>query len=90
MKVFSSGSAVSAVSALRETRRVGRSDHAPVGQTVALSEAARQLSALDASAQSVDMQKVQALREAIARGQLDMDASRIADGLLASARELLK
>jgi|GEM_PF-3186478 len=30
------------------------------------------------------------LREAIASGRLNMDASRIADGLLASARELLK
>jgi len=90
MRVFSSSSPLSAVSALRETRRSERSAHAPAGQTVALSEAARQLSALDGNAQEVDMQKVQALREAIASGQLSMDASRIADGLIASAQELLK
>jgi len=90
MRVCSSSSPLPAVSALRETRHSSQSDHAPLAQTVALSEVARQLAALDASAQSVDMQKVQALREAIANGQLDMDASRIADGLLASARDLLQ
>jgi len=90
MRVFSSSSPLSAVSALRQMRPVGRSAQTPTGQTVALSEAARQLSALGSSAQEVDMQKVQALREAIASGQLGMDASRIADGLIASAQELLK
>ena len=37
----------------------------------------------------IDMARVDALRDAIASGKLRIDTSRIADGLLASARELL-
>jgi len=92
MRIFPSSSQtnVSAVSALRETPRSGRSAHAPVQQSVALSDAALKLSALEDSTQAVDLQKVQTLREAIAQGQLPMDAGKIADGLIASARELLE
>ena len=36
----------------------------------------------------IDVQKVEKIREAIANGQLPMDASKIADGLLATLREL--
>jgi len=43
---------------------------------------------LDAGS-DINPARVQALREAIAAGQLRMDSSRIADSLLASARELL-
>jgi negative regulator of flagellin synthesis FlgM len=36
------------------------------------------------------MKKVEALREAIAAGELKIDTSRIADSLIASVRDLLK
>lgn len=42
----------------------------------------------DAS-QDIDTLRVEALKEAIREGRLDIQAERIADGLIASARELL-
>ncbi|AYN20356.1 flagellar biosynthesis anti-sigma factor FlgM [Alcaligenes aquatilis] len=57
---------------------------------VDFSAAARQLNSLQDSSADVDMQKVQALREAIAAGELKIDTSRIADSLIASVRDLLK
>jgi|GEM_PF-1051293 len=82
---------VFAVDALRQNaRRTGCAVHEPAERAVDLSGVARQLSALGSEGQDVDLQKVQALRDAIARGQLQMDACRIADGLIASAQELLR
>jgi len=63
------------------------------GSQVDLSEAARQLLALhhhEEAGTGIDMARVQALREAIAAGELRIDAGRIADGLIASACELLQ
>lgn len=57
---------------------------------VDLSAAARHMSSLEDSSNDINVVKVQALRDAIASGQLQIDPSRIADGLLASARDLLK
>lgn len=57
---------------------------------VHLSPAARHLSSLEDSSNDINLVKVQALRDAIASGELQIDPSRIADGLLASARDLLK
>lgn len=57
---------------------------------VDLSAAARHLAALQNGEHDIDMAKVQELRDAIASGTLKMDTSRIADSLIASARELLK
>lgn len=57
---------------------------------VELSSASRSLLAMQNGDGDIDMQKVAAIREAIARGELRIDAGRIADGLLASARELLQ
>lgn len=57
---------------------------------VHLSSAARHMSALEDSSNDINIVKVQALRDAIASGELQIDPSRIADGLLASARDLLK
>ena len=57
---------------------------------VDLSPAARQLAGLQNSDNDIDVAKVQELRDAIASGQLKIDTSRIADSLIASARELLK
>ncbi|MGO3130610.1 MAG: flagellar biosynthesis anti-sigma factor FlgM [Alcaligenes sp.] len=57
---------------------------------VDFSAAARQLNSLQDSSADVDMKKVEALREAIAAGELKIDTSRIADSLIASVRDLLK
>lgn len=57
---------------------------------VDLSPAARHLASLQNADNDIDMQRVQQVRDAIAAGQLKVDASRIADSLIASVRELLK
>ncbi|WP_322998400.1 flagellar biosynthesis anti-sigma factor FlgM [Castellaniella sp.] len=57
---------------------------------VDLSPAARQLAALNNSDADVQTARVQQIRDALASGELKIDASRIADSLLASVRELLK
>jgi negative regulator of flagellin synthesis FlgM len=54
-----------------------------------LSPEARQMSSLLDESSDIDPARVLALRDAISAGRLQMDASRIADSLLASARELL-
>jgi len=58
--------------------------------SVDLSAAARNLAALQNTDNDIDMAKVQQLRDAIASGQYKVDTSRIAESLIASARELLK
>ncbi len=57
---------------------------------VDLSSAARHLASLQNGDNDIDVAKVQQLRDAIASGSLKIDTSRIADSLIASARELLK
>lgn len=57
---------------------------------VDLSAAARHLASLQNGENDIDVAKVQELRAAIASGNLKIDTSRIADSLIASARELLK
>lgn len=57
---------------------------------VDLSSAARHLSGLQNSDNDINVAKVAEIREALASGKLKIDASRIADGLLASVRDLLK
>lgn len=57
---------------------------------VAISPAAIQLSNLQNGDSDVNVDRVNAIRAAIASGDLKIDVSRIADGLIASARDLLK
>lgn len=57
---------------------------------VELSPAARQLSNLQNSDNDVDVERVNTLRAAIASGQLTLDPGRVADKIIASARDLLK
>jgi negative regulator of flagellin synthesis FlgM len=57
---------------------------------VDLSPAARHLAALNDSDADVRTEQVQQIRDALASGELKIDPSRIADGLLASVRDLLK
>jgi len=57
---------------------------------VDLSPAARQLAALNNSDADIQTARVQQIRDALASGELKIDAGRIADSLLASVRELLK
>ncbi|ARP81432.1 flagellar biosynthesis anti-sigma factor FlgM [Bordetella genomosp. 8] len=57
---------------------------------VDLSPMSRKLIDLQNGAGDIDTAKVQAIRDAIAAGQLKIDPTKIADGLIASAQELLK
>nr|WP_232462616.1 flagellar biosynthesis anti-sigma factor FlgM [Bordetella genomosp. 9] len=57
---------------------------------VDLSPLSRKLLDMQNGASDIDTAKVAAIRDAIASGQIKIDASKIADGLIASARELLK
>ncbi|HUH40862.1 MAG TPA: flagellar biosynthesis anti-sigma factor FlgM [Castellaniella sp.] len=57
---------------------------------VALSPAARHLAALQDGSGDISAPRVQQIRDALASGELQIDPSRIADGLLASVRDLLK
>lgn len=62
----------------------------PSSSAVALSSTARHLQQVQSSAGDIDMERVQALRTAIANGTMEINTDRIADNLLASTRELLK
>lgn len=57
---------------------------------VDLSSTARHLSGLQNSENDINMVRVNQIRDALASGQLKIDPSRIADGLIASVRDLLK
>jgi len=63
---------------------------APRSAKVTISATSTKLLALHQGDDDIDMERVKALRDAIASGQLRIDTSRIADGLIDSARELLK
>jgi flagellar biosynthesis anti-sigma factor FlgM len=83
----------SSVAATRNTRAASGSATAAGGGKAAavdLSAAARHLAGLQNGEHDIDVAKVQELRDAIASGTLKIDTSRIADKLIASARELLK
>jgi negative regulator of flagellin synthesis FlgM len=59
--------------------------------SVSLSGLSAQLRSLAASGEAdIDVAHVESIKQAIADGTLTMDANKIADGILATARELLK
>lgn len=64
-------------------------NNAPSSAAVDFSAAARQLNQLQSTQNDIDLERVQQLRQAIADGTLEMDTSRIADRIIASARDLL-
>lgn len=82
------------ISATRTNRtNVGAAGTAQSGgkaASVDFSAAGRHLAKLQNTDGDINMAKVQELRDAIASGQYKVDTSRIADSLIASARELLK
>jgi negative regulator of flagellin synthesis FlgM len=57
---------------------------------VDLSPASQQLLALQEGGNDIDLDRVQAIRNAIASGQFSVNPGRIADGLIASIQDLLK
>ncbi len=63
---------------------------APAGGASAQVELSSASAALQSPDGDVNLERVQALRDAIRHGQLSYDAGKIADGLLDSARELLR
>ena len=59
--------------------------------SVSLSGLSAQLRSLAASGEAdIDVAHVESIKQAIADGTLTMDANKIADGILATARDLLK
>lgn len=57
---------------------------------VALSSASRKMAELQDGDSDIDTEAVTRLRTAIENGEYKIDVSKIADGLIASARDLLK
>lgn len=95
MKILSTTSPGTAATSGPSPRLDGAAPASPAAQQphsaqVELSSASRTLSAMQTGDGDIDMAKVEAIRAAIARGEISIDAGKIADGLLASARELLK
>jgi len=66
-----------------------RSDAGDAKRSVSISAAAQQLASLHAGDADIDLARVEEIRAAIAAGTLQIDTRHIADGLIASARELL-
>lgn len=61
------------------------------GEQVSLSDSGRQMQALEqrvSDAPAVDQTRVAEIRDAIERGDYEVDAGRIADGLIRDSREL--
>ncbi|NYT68196.1 FlgM family anti-sigma-28 factor [Pusillimonas noertemannii] len=83
-------STLNAISSVRSPAGAQAGSSASSKSTVELSPAARQLASLQNGDNDVDLERVQQIRDAIASGQLKVDAGRVADSLLASVRELLK
>lgn len=75
------------------TDGVARAGVSPSGSSkgaVDLSSTARHLSNLQNTEGDINVARVNEIRDALASGQLKIDPSRIADGLIASVRDLLK
>lgn len=77
-----------------DTARATRADKAVAGipapdSHVALSATARNLAQLENADNDVNIVRVNEIRDALAAGTLKISPERIADGLIASARELL-
>lgn len=94
MKVQSTSSNVSLNGLTGNARPEKRSQSAQPGAggaaAVDLSAAARNLAALGDDSADVRTERVQQLRAALESGELSIKPERIADGLLASVRDLLK
>ncbi len=70
--------------------RAGAASAPASGSAVELSATARHMASLAQAEPPVNQVKVDEIRAALADGTLQIDPDRIADGLLASARELLE
>ncbi|OXR49705.1 MULTISPECIES: flagellar biosynthesis anti-sigma factor FlgM [unclassified Pusillimonas] len=83
--------AVNPIAPQRAGATATQNNAGPTGKSaVDLSSTARHLSSLENSDNDINMERVQQIRDAIAAGELKVNPERIADSLLASARELLK
>lgn len=70
--------------------RAGVTSSGSTKGAVDLSSTARHLSNLQNTDADINVVRVNEIRDALASGQLKIDPSRIADGLIASVRDLLK
>lgn len=95
MKIEGTGKGVSAPpTSENRAKPAGNAPQQPGGktETVELSPLSASLAKAEAtmaSAPTVDRARVDEIRQAISEGRFRMDASRIADGLLESVREML-
>lgn len=65
---------------------------APAKESVTLSPLSAQLQSLEASvaaSEAFDTEKVEAIKSAIASGQFKIDSGKVADGLIATVKDLL-
>lgn len=98
MKIENSGKPV-ATSATNEARNRAAIASQNAGTTVASASDKVELSSLSSSLQKaeaamaetpmIDQKKVDEIRQAITDGRFKVDADRVADGLIASVREML-
>jgi len=72
------------------SNRAGSTGATAAASSVELSSTARHLASLSSPEHDINPVKVSEIRAALADGTLKIDAERIADGLIESARELLK
>lgn len=69
--------------------RDSRKAQAPAQNKAPESSVQLQPSAAQSTSQDIDTARVDSIRQAISEGHLKLDTGRIADGIIASARELL-
>ena len=86
-RVSTTRSSSGAAAYAQQGQQSGRGEQAA---SVDLSATARQLQQLQSSDNDINIERVQEIKDAIAAGKLKVDTNRIADSLIASARELLK
>ena len=92
MKIEGLNKSLLTPSANEQRGRVERTQNTPDSGSVKLSSLSSSLAKAEAtltSAPDVDQARVTEIRQAIADGRLEINPERIADGLLASVRELL-
>ena len=72
-----------------ETRDIKKTDEAKPGAQAPAASARFQPSGISDASQDIDMARVNEIRDAISQGKLEIRSDKIADGLIASVRDLL-
>lgn len=86
------GTALTGATSQAPARGKGSATSSPKQDSVSLSDTSSQLQALETSvnqASGFDAAKVEAIKQAISEGRFKINPEQIADGLIASTRELV-